>query len=554
MTGTGSDELVFLPIGGAGEIGMNLNMYGFGRPDRYEWMMADLGITFGGSSMPGVDVILPDPAFIAERRDKLLGLVLTHAHEDHLGAVPYLWDRLECPIFATPFTAALLKRKLGEAGLADKAKITVIPLGGRFRLGPFDIELITLTHSIPEPNALAIRTPLGTVLHTGDWKFDPDSVIGPAADENALRLLGDAGVLAIVCDSTNVFEPGSSESEADLLVSLSAVIAEAPNRVVVGCFSSNVARLKTIAQAAAANGRSVALAGRSLRRIDAAARETGYLSELPPFLDESEYSDLAREKAVLVCTGSQGEPRAALARIAAESHANITLEEGDRVVFSSRVIPGNEVAIAALQNRLIRKGVDVITWKTRFVHVSGHPARDELTRMYALARPRVSVPVHGELRHLSEHARLARGCQVPTALVAENGSLVRLAPGPAGIVECVPCGRLIADGDRLIAWDSSMVRGRTRALHHGSAVVTVVLNGLGIAEQTQLTTIGLLDDGDDEMMHVLREAIAGAVAESSSRAGCDDEKIREAVRITVRRTFLGALGKRPVTSVHLVRN
>ncbi|MDP6805927.1 MAG: ribonuclease J [Rhodospirillales bacterium] len=551
---TRSDELVFLPLGGAGEIGMNLNLYGFGRPGSYEWLMADLGITFGEGSMPGVDVILPDPAFIAERRDKLLGLVLTHAHEDHLGAVPYLWDRFECPIFATPFTAALLKRKLGEAGLVDKAKITVVPLGGRFRLGPFELELITLTHSIPEPNAVAIRTPLGTVLHTGDWKLDGDPVIGPTADEDALQSLGDEGVLAMVCDSTNVFEPGSSGSEADLLESLSAVIGESQNRVVVSCFSSNVARIKTITRAATANGRSVALAGRSLRRIDAAARETGYLSKLPPFLDESDYSGLAPDKAVLICTGSQGEPRAALARIAADSHPNVTLGEGDRVVFSSRVIPGNEVAIAALQNQLIRMGVEVITWKTHFVHVSGHPARDELARMYALARPRISVPVHGELRHLREHARLAGSCQVPTALVAENGALVRLAPGPAEIVERVPSGRLIADGDRLIAWDSPVVRGRTRALYHGSAVVTVVLNGGAVVEQTQLTTIGLLEDDDEEMMHVLREVIAGAVAESSSRAGCDDEKIREAVRIAVRRAFSDALGKRPVTSVHLVRN
>jgi ribonuclease J len=554
MIRTDGDELVFLPLGGAGEIGMNLNLYGYGRPGAHEWMMADLGITFGEGSRPGVDVILPDPAFIAERRDKLLGLVLTHAHEDHLGAVPYLWDRLECPIFATPFTAALLKRKLEEVGLADRAKITEVPLGGRFRLGPFEIELITLTHSIPEPNALAIRTPLGTVLHTGDWKLDEDPVIGPTADEDALRSLGDEGVLAIVCDSTNVFEPGSSGSEADLLESLSAVIAESPNRVVVGCFASNVARIKTITGAAAANGRSVALAGRSLIRIDAAARETGYLTELPPFLGESDYSDLARDKAVLICTGSQGEARAALARIAADSHPNVTLEAGDRVVFSSRVIPGNEVAIAALQNQLIRKGVEVITWKTRFVHVSGHPARDELARMYALTRPQISVPVHGELRHLSEHARFAGSCQVPTALVAENGALVRLAPGSAGIIDHVPSGRLIADGDRLIDWDSSVVRGRTRALYHGSAVVTVVINVGAVVEQTQLTTIGLLEDGDDEMMSALPEAIADAVAESSSRAGCDDEMIREGVRVAVRRAFFGALGKRPVTSVHLVRN
>ena len=379
-------------------------------------------------------------------------------------------------------------------------------------------------------------------------------MVGDVTDEAALKALGDDGVLAMVCDSTNVFLEGEAGSEAGLLDNLTNLVAEASGKVAVACFASNVARIKTITRAAAANARSVALAGRSLRRIDAVARETGYLCELPPFLEESEYPNLARDKAVLICTGSQGEPRAALARIAADSHPNVTLEAGDRVVFSSRVIPGNEVAIAALQNQLIRKGVEVSTWKSRFVHVSGHPARDELARMYALTRPRISVPVHGELRHLSEHARLAGSCQVPSALVAENGSLVRLAPGPAGIVDHVPSGRLIADGDRLIAWDSSVVRGRIRALYHGSAVVTVVLNGGAAVEQTQLTTIGILEDGDDEMMRVLRETIADAVAESSSRAGCDDEMIREAVRVAVRRAFFGALGKRPVTSVHLVRN
>ncbi|MFQ5765821.1 MAG: ribonuclease J, partial [Rhodospirillales bacterium] len=316
MTAGGDDALVFLPLGGAGEIGMNLNLYGLGPPGDEAWVMVDFGITFGDGSQPGVEVILPDPGFIAERRDRLEGLVLTHAHEDHLGAVPYLWERLECPIYATPFTISILKRKLGETDFADRVEIIEVPMGGRFHVGPFDMELITLTHSIPEPNAIAIRTALGTVLHTGDWKFDPDPVVGKVADEDALRRLGDAGVLAMVCDSTNVFEPGSSGSEADLLASLTELIGGCEKRVAVTCFASNVARLETIARAAQANGRDVVLAGRSLERIDAAARENGYLADVPAFIDEDDAGLLPDDKAVIVCTGSQGEPRAALWRIA----------------------------------------------------------------------------------------------------------------------------------------------------------------------------------------------------------------------------------------------
>ena len=434
------EELLFVPLGGAGEIGMNLNLYGLGRPGEEAWLMVDLGITFGDGTTPGVDVILPDPAFITDRRDRLAGLVLTHAHEDHLGAVPYLWPRLRCPIYATPFTAAVLRRKLSEADLERAVPITEVPLGGRFQVGPFEIELITLTHSIPEPNAVAIRTPLGTVLHTGDWKFDPDPVIGPTADEAALSRLGDDGVLALVGDSTNALVPGTAGSEGDLLETLTEIIKGGPARVAVACFASNLARLETIAAAAAANDRDVVLAGRSLRRIEAAARETGYLTDVRPFVDEANAGFIPKDKVVIICTGSQGEPRAALSRIAAGNHPNVTLETGDRIIFSSRVIPGNEVSVGHLQNRLAQIGVEIITWKDAPVHVSGHPARDELARMYALTRPRVAVPVHGEARHLIEHARLARACQVPHAIVAENGTVVRLAPGEAAAVDTVPVG------------------------------------------------------------------------------------------------------------------
>src|SRR5947208_2885343 len=351
------NALFFVPLGGAGEIGMNLNVYGY----QGDWLIIDCGVTFGDDSQPGLEVVMPDPGFIVERRDRLLGIVATHAHEDHIGAIPYVWRQLRCQIWATPFTASFLRAKLAETGFADQVKIHVVPLSGRFTIGPFDLELITLTHSIPEPNAVALRTPVGTVLHTGDWKFDPDPLIGPTADEAALTRLGDEGVLALVGDSTNALRPGASGSEAELRRSLIDLIGRYDTRVAVACFASNVARLESIARAAAAHGREIALVGRSLWRIDKAARENGYLTDLPRFLTEDEAGYIPRDRILMICTGSQGEPRAALSRIARDDHPNITLEQGDVVIFSSRVIPGNEKPIGRLQNALVRLGVEVVT-------------------------------------------------------------------------------------------------------------------------------------------------------------------------------------------------
>jgi len=547
-------ELVFLALGGAGEIGMNLNLYGLGPAGKETWVMIDLGITFGGGQVPGVDVILPDPGFIVEHRDRLAGLVLTHAHEDHLGAVPYLWQRLQCPVYATPFTISILKRKLAETDFADQVEIIEVPLGGRFTVGPFDMELITLTHSIPEPNAIAIRTPVGTVLHTGDWKFDPDPVVGDAADVETLKRLGDEGVLALVCDSTNVFTPGESGSEAELLKSLSELIADAEGRVAVACFASNVARLETIAKAARANGRDVVLAGRSLVRINDAARENGYLADVPAFLEEEDAGHLPEDKAVIVCTGSQGEPRAALSRIANDDHPNVTLGEGDLVIFSSRIIPGNEASIGRLHNQLVRRGIRVVSTTDHFVHVSGHPARDELTRMYQLSRPKLAVPVHGELRHLREHARLALECQVPMAIAAENGAMIRLGPGKPQITGTVPVGRLAADGNRLVPMDGELIRSRTRTVYNGAAVVTLVLNGFGgLAAEPELSAIALLESGDDPITDEAKEAARAAIEGLKAKQRGDDETVREAVRIAVRRSFRKSLDKNPVITVHLFR-
>ncbi len=542
------DELLFLPLGGAGEIGMNLNLYGYGPAGKERWMMVDLGITFGDGTLPGVEVMMPDPAFIEDRLDQLEALVLTHAHEDHLGAVAHLWRRLGCPIYATPFTAEILAHKLAEAGLEDQVDVTVIPLGGKFSVGPFDLELITLTHSIPEPNAIAIRTPVGTVLHTGDWKFDPDPVVGEVSDEDALQRLGEEGTLAIVCDSTNVFSSGTSGSEGDLLESLSELISTLKERVVVTCFASNVARLETIAAAAAANDRDVVLAGRALWRFSEVGRAHGCLQDTPAFLDEDQAGFLPRDKTLIVCTGSQGEPRAALSRIASGNHPRVKLDQGDTVIFSSRIIPGNESSIGRLQNQLVRSGIQVMTERDHFVHVSGHPARDELVRMYQHVRPTIAIPVHGELRHMAEHARLAHDCQVSHTLVGENGSMMRIGPGEPGIVDHVPSGRLALEGNRVVPLDGELIRGRKRALWNGTAVVTVVVDKKGqLVSDPILTTTGVLEDGDDNLHDDVLFAIRDLLKKSNH-----EETTNEAIRLVVRRMFRERLNKKPITQVHLV--
>ena len=421
MTELGAAELVFLPLGGAGEIGLNLNLYGWGPPGDRRWLMVDCGIGFNGNVIPGADVLLPDPAFIAEQRDRLLGLVLTHAHEDHLGAVQYLWPSLRCPVYATPFARAILRHKLGDQGAMAQLRPMLIPASGLLDIGPFSLQVIGMTHSIPEAQAIAVRTPAGTVLHTGDWKLDPEPVIGPTSDEAALRALGDAGVTALICDSTNVFEPGRTGSEASLRPDLRRLIAACSQRVVVTCFASNIARIASIAAAAQDAGRVVLLSGGSMRRTCAAAAECGYLDDLPPLLEDSLFKRLPANKCLVICTGGQGEPRAALNRIAQGEHPQVSLEAGDTVIFSSRVIPGNELAIGRLHNALLRRGVKVLTHRQGTIHVSGHPSRGDLEHMYALVRPKVAVPVHGELRHMLAHAELARALNVPETIVAENG-------------------------------------------------------------------------------------------------------------------------------------
>lgn len=543
------EDLVLLPLGGAGEIGMNFNAYGFGPPDDRRWIVVDCGVVFGReSATPGVDVIMPDIRFLAERREDVLAIVLTHAHEDHIGAIGQLWPQLNCPIYATPFTARLIQDKLLEAGLKDRVRVNVVPLGGRLNLGPFDIEFITLTHSILEPNALAIRTPLGVVVHTGDWKIDPDPLIGDITNSPALQALGEHGVLAMVCDSTNALVAGSSGSEADVRKSLFDLIGTLKGRVAVTAFASNVARLESVIRAARAHGREVALVGRAMHRIVTAARETGYLADLPHTVDEEEAAQLPPERVLYLCTGSQGEPRAVLARVAAGEHPTVSLGPGDAVVFSSRVIPGNELGIFALQNKLAGLGVEVLTEKDHFVHVSGHPAREELAQMYSWVRPRIAVPVHGELRHMTEHARLARSLQVPQAVVVQNGQLLRLAPGRAEIVDETPSGRMHLDGKVLVEEGKGHARARSALGHAGLIAATIPIDQKGrVAGEPSLILEGIPD-----VVHgPVREALEASVRQHNPKKG-DEESLKENTRRALRRAASNAWGKKPVTRVEVV--
>ena len=547
----GADELVFLPLGGAGEIGMNLNLYGFGPPDARKWIMLDCGVTFGREDdTPGVDLIMPDPAFIAERRKDLLAIVLTHGHEDHLGAVAHLWPGLKCPVYATPFTAALLRGKLEEEGLLEQVKLRVIPMRGRIELGPFELELVTLTHSIPEPNAVIVRTPLGAVLHTGDWKIDPDPLIGDPTDEETLRQLGEDGVLAMVCDSTNALVEGHSGSEATVREALIRLIGTLKNRVAVTSFASNVARLESVVMAAEAHGRRVALAGRSMFRIVDAAREAGLLKHLPPFISAEDAAHLPRNKVLYLCTGSQGEPGAALSRVANDDHPDIVLEEGDAVVYSSRVIPGNERGIYAVHNALAERGIQIITDKDHFVHVSGHPCRDELAQMYRWVRPRIAIPVHGEMRHMREHARLARDIQVPEVLEMVNGQLARLAPGKATVVDEAPSGRLYLDGAVLTREGEAAVKSRRGLSFAGMIAVTLILDQ---KNRFVADPVVVCEGIPEEVVNAVYEAADDFAGRADLKRLRDDDDLAEAARRAIRHAARAIWNKKPITRVEVVR-
>ena len=539
------DELVLLPLGGAGEIGMNFNAYGFGPPDDRQWIVVDCGVLFGReTTTPGVDVIMPDIRYLAEQRENVLAMVLTHAHEDHIGAIPHLLPMLRCPIYATGFTARLIDMKLEEAGQRDRTRR--VKLGGHVDIGPFGIDFVSITHSIPEPNALAIRTPLGVVVHTGDWKIDPDPMVGETTNVNAFMKLGDEGVLATVCDSTNALVQGHSGSEARVRQALSALFGSLNGRVAVTAFAANVARLDSAAKAAREHGREIALVGYSMHKIVGAARESGYLGDFPRIIDEADAAQLPARRVLYLCTGSQGEPRAALSRIAAGQHPNVSLGKGDAVIFSSRIIPGNELGIFELQNNLAALGVEVLTEQDHFVHVSGHPCRDELAEMYRWTRPKVAVPVHGELRHMSEHARLAKSLQVPQAVVVQNGHMLRLAPGPAQLVDEVPSGRIFLDGRVLVEEGAGYARARRALGFAGMIAITLVLDGKGRVA----TDPSIIIDGIPEPVHT---AIRDAADEAIKRhKNGDEDALKENVRRAARRAAQDAWGKKPVTRVEVV--
>ncbi len=556
MKAKANDELVFLPLGGSGEIGMNLNAYGYGPPEERQWIIVDIGVTFGREdSTLGVDLILPDPTYL--EGETILGIVLTHAHEDHIGALAWLWPRLKAPVFATPFTAILVREKLRERGLLDKVKLTEIPLKGGLTLGPFDIEYITLTHSIPEPNGLAIRTPLGLVYHTGDWKIDPDPLIGELTDDAKLRAMAEEGVLAMVCDSTNVFVEGTSGSEADVREKLTQVVGKCAGRVAVTAFASNVARVESALFAARASGRTPCLVGRSMHRIYGAAQAVGLLQDTPRVINEEEAAGLDPAKVLYLCTGSQGEPRAALTRIARGDFRNVSLKQGDTVIFSSRVIPGNEMAIHALYNAFLERGVELITADDQPVHVSGHPARDELRQMYAWARPRIAIPVHGERRHILEHVKLARELQVPEALAPNNGDLIRLAPGPAAVVDEVPSGRLYVDGGVLIEAEDDALKDRKRLAAEGAVNVSLAVSAKNAILAGPNVTVRGLSMSDDEEFELavedLERTAEAAWAKLSHAERGEDETVEATLVRAVRKAADRLWKKKPLVDVSVLR-
>jgi ribonuclease J len=553
------DELVFLPLGGCGEIGMNLNAYGYGPPEARRWILADLGVTFGGEDTPGVDLICADPDYlIGEHIDAVF---LTHAHEDHIGAVGLIYPRLgiNVPIYATPFTAELVRSKMEERGV-DTDVLKTISMGAKVQAGPFEVTYVTLTHSIPEPNALAIRTPAGVVLHTGDWKIDPDPQIGSTTDVEGLTALGDEGVLAMVCDSTNVFEEGEAGSEETVRQGLVELIAaQKTGAVAVTTFASNVARVKSIIDAATQADRHVCLVGRSMHKITNAAKAVGILPPKLEFVDEGEAGHFPPENILYLCTGSQGEPRAALSRIARGDHRHVALREGDTVIFSSRQIPGNEKGIFALQNGLAEQGIRVITPRMvpQKIHVSGHPCRDELRRMYQWVRPRISVPVHGERRHIMEHAAYAKSLQVAEAITPRNGSLVRLAPGPAEILDEVPNGRLFLDGKQLVPEGAQGIQERRKLSWNGIIFASVSLDERGDIVDGPVVVVKGFSEPDgrlaDESLESLEEAADIAVSGLKRKNRFDDDAVERAIGRALRKAAETAYGMRPMIEVVVLR-
>lgn len=548
------EAIYCVPLGGCGVFGANMTLYGH----KDQWIMIDCGMGFADETMPGIDILLPDPAFATTLGNKLLGIFFTHGHEDHIGAVDHLWPRLNAPLYATKFTMERLRQSLSEWTWGHQVKLHEVPQQGKLDIGPFQLQFIRMAHSIPEAKSIAISVKgIGTVLHTGDWKIDPDPVLGDLTDAEALKKLGNEGVLAVVGDSTNAMVPGHSGSELDVQKNLTELFGEFDAQIAVTCFATNVGRIKSIYEAAKANNRKVSLVGRSLWSVDEAARNSGYLLDVPPFLDDDGANMVGGENVVYICTGSQGEPRAALARISNNDHPAMRLNEGDVMIFSSRTIPGNDRAVDRIKNRFLINGINVITERDAPIHVSGHPYRDELKQLYSWVKPKSVIPVHGEHMQQEKHADLARECGVPETFIPVNGDVIEITKDGLRPVGEVKSGILALEGNRIVPVDNEAILTRKRMMFNGSAVVTVVLDARGnLVADPRITALGVLDETSDQDTPHLAAAeaeVAKALQNMPKHMRANDDEVSELVRVTARRFFNERFDRKPQTRVHLIR-
>ena len=551
-----NNELIFCPLGGSGEIGMNMNLYGYGEKNNHQWIIIDIGVGFVDDSVPGIDLMVPDPDFILQRKDDLLGILLTHAHEDHIGAIALLWPSLECPIYATPFTATLIKEKFREKKINIGSHLKIIELNGNVKIGPFDINYVTLTHSILEPNALQIKTPHGTLLHTGDWKCDTDPLIGKQMDEIKLKEIGKQGVLAMICDSTNIFTEGRSGSEKDVRESMLTVFENIKKKIIVTTFASNVARMETVFKCAEKVGRHLSLVGRSMHRIYNTARECGYLQNIKPPLDPRDAKKIPRDKIVYLCTGSQGEPLGAMNRIVNQEHPDVYLDEGDTVIFSSRIIPGNEKKLFKIHNQLVKNNINVISEENAFIHVSGHPGRDEMRDMYEWIKPNISIPVHGEHRYMKEHYDFATSLGVPQPMLIENGDMIRIAPGEPKIIDKVHNGKLYVDGNRVIDDQSRFLKDRKNIAHNGLMDVTLIISKKGNLDRNPIINIRGLPFNDEELDECFYE-MEDEILKTSKAYSLNNKKheknLIDALKSNLKKIIYSKTRKRPYTNITLIR-
>jgi ribonuclease J len=548
------EELLFCPLGGSGEIGMNMNLFAYGKPGEHKWIMVDIGVTFADDTLPGIDLIYPDPGFIVDKKKDLLGIILTHAHEDHIGAIAHLWPKLKCKIFATPFTAVLIKEKFKEKHIDVSSYLKIVQLNGTVDLTPFKIEYITLTHSILEPNGLRIETPAGVILHTGDWKIDAEPLVGEKTNSFRLKEIGKEGVLAMICDSTNVFSMGKSGSELDVRKSMLNIMTSLKKRIIITSFASNVARMETAFYCAEKTGRQISLVGRSMHRIFKAARQCGYLKNVIEPIDPREAKNISREKIVYLCTGSQGEPMGAMMRISSYTHPDVFIEKDDAVIFSSKIIPGNEKKLYKLHNQLVKDGIEVISEESEFVHVSGHPNREDLREMYDWVKPKCVIPVHGEHRHMIEHMNFAKEMTVPNPVQVENGDIVKLFPGKPHVFDKAPSGRLFLDGNISVEENSQSIKDRKNLSANGYIEVTILITPKGKIHKTPILTFrGIPIIDIDEFIYGLEEAIEKTARTFSLGSKKQEFNLIDALKIVCRKYTKEMTGKRPFTNINLVQ-